>query len=121
MTFVSEPYGVFVDDLLTQLTGGETREELVFLPENAPYRLGHPSEFLPGTVRLHGIAGDRRDGLERQSGAGQRLQQLREDFRVAAVSRDQRLGHRAAFDDGDPFHRRNILSLSRIRASVPNR
>ena len=55
MSFAAEPYGVFVDDLVSSLTGGVVREEFVFLPENAPFRLG--SSFEPGTVRLQGLAG----------------------------------------------------------------
>ena len=40
MSFAAEPYGVFVDDLVSALTGGVVREEFVFLAENAPFRLG---------------------------------------------------------------------------------
>ena len=55
MSFAAEPYGVFVDDLVSALTGGVVREEFVFLPENAPFRLG--ASFEPGTVRVQGLAG----------------------------------------------------------------
>jgi uncharacterized phage protein gp47/JayE len=55
VSFAAEPYGVFVDDLVSSLTGGITREELVFLPENAPFRLGFRTDFLPATVRVHGL------------------------------------------------------------------
>ena len=40
MSFAAEPYAAFVDDLVTSLTGGVTREDFVFLPERAPFRLG---------------------------------------------------------------------------------
>ena len=56
MTFAAEPYGVFVDDLLSSLTGGITRERFTFLAENRPFRLGFAGDVLPGTVRAHGIA-----------------------------------------------------------------
>jgi uncharacterized phage protein gp47/JayE len=55
MSFAAEPYGVFVDDLLTNLTGGVTREAFRFLPENAPFRLGHPSDALSSSIRVHGL------------------------------------------------------------------
>ena len=55
MSFAAEPYGVFVDDLVSSLTGGITREEFVFLPENEPFRLGFPTDFLAETVRVHGL------------------------------------------------------------------
>lgn len=57
MSFAAEPYGVFVDDLLTGLTGGVARESFVFLPADAPFRLAPPGPVRPKTVRLHGLAG----------------------------------------------------------------
>ncbi|GGJ02329.1 baseplate J/gp47 family protein [Neoroseomonas lacus] len=57
MTFVAEPFGLFVDDLLTGLTGGTVREGFRFLPEEAPFRLDPPAPVLRDTVRVHGIAG----------------------------------------------------------------
>jgi uncharacterized phage protein gp47/JayE len=56
MSFAAEPYGVFVDDLVTALTGGVTREDFVFLPERAPFRLGFGADHVPGTVRAQGLA-----------------------------------------------------------------
>ncbi len=55
MTYAAEPYGVFVDDLLSALTGGVVREEFNYLPEHAPFRLGLGVDVLPATVRLHGL------------------------------------------------------------------
>ena len=55
MSFAAEPYGVFVDDLLTALTGGIVREEFVFLPDNSPFRLGFAEDVVVATVRLHGL------------------------------------------------------------------
>lgn len=55
MSFAAEPYGVFVDDLVSALTGGVTRERLVFVPEEGPFRLGFGADFIPGTVRAHGL------------------------------------------------------------------
>jgi phage-related baseplate assembly protein len=56
MTFVAEPFGLFVDDLLTGLTGGVVREGFRFLPEDVPFRLEPPAPVLRNTVRIHGIA-----------------------------------------------------------------
>ena len=57
MSFAAEPFGLFVDDLLTGLTGGVVREGFRFLPEEAPFRLDPPAPLLRETVRVHGIAG----------------------------------------------------------------
>jgi uncharacterized phage protein gp47/JayE len=54
VSFAAEPYGVFVDDLVSALTGGVVREDFVFLDEFAPFKLG--STFEPGTVRIQGLA-----------------------------------------------------------------
>jgi len=58
VSFRAEPYGVFVDDLVSALTGGEVREVFRFLPENEPFRLGHGTDVVPGTVRVHGLLRD---------------------------------------------------------------
>jgi uncharacterized phage protein gp47/JayE len=55
MSFAAEPYGVFVDDLVSSLTGGITRERFVFVEDQAPFRLAHGADFVPGTVRIHGL------------------------------------------------------------------
>jgi len=55
VSFAAEPYGVFVDDLVSSLTGGVTREELVFTAPEGPFRLGFGPDFLAGTVRIHGL------------------------------------------------------------------
>jgi len=54
VSYSAEPYAQFVDDLLTGLTGGAVREQFVFLPEEAPYRLTAPGAILPATVRVFG-------------------------------------------------------------------
>ena len=56
MSFAAEPYGVFVDDLLSGLTGGVVREEFVFTEEHEPFRLAAGVGTLAGTVRVHGLA-----------------------------------------------------------------
>lgn len=56
MSFAAEPYGVFVDDLISGLTGGVTREELVFGVDDKPLRLAFEGDFVPGTVRSHGLS-----------------------------------------------------------------
>lgn len=58
MSFRAEPFGVFVDDLVSSLTGGISRELFRLLPENEPYRLGHGTDVVPGTVRIHGLLRD---------------------------------------------------------------
>jgi hypothetical protein len=55
MSFAAEPYGVFVDDLVSSLTGGVTRESFRFLAEQRPFRLGAGPAILPATVRVHGL------------------------------------------------------------------
>lgn len=57
MTFRAEPFGVFVDDLVSALTGGVVREAYRFLPGQDAYQLGH-DDAVPTTVRAHGISGD---------------------------------------------------------------
>ncbi len=57
MTFAAEPYTVFVDDLVSALTGGIIRDAFVFVPEAAPFRLSAGPAFTSGTVRIQGIAG----------------------------------------------------------------
>jgi uncharacterized phage protein gp47/JayE len=56
VSYAAEPYAQFVDDLLTALTGGATRQRFVFLPEEEPFRLSAPGAVIPGTVRVHGQA-----------------------------------------------------------------
>lgn len=73
MSFAAEPYAQFVDTLLTSLTGGVTREEFRFLPEERPFRLTPPGPVVPSTVRVYG-----------QSGGQFRLFQVRTDYVVGA-------------------------------------
>jgi len=56
MTFAAEPYGVFVDDLVSSLTGGIIRERFLFLPEEQPFRLGAGLDVVADTLRVRGIA-----------------------------------------------------------------
>lgn len=58
MSFAAEPFGVFVDDILTGLTGGVARESFVFLSDDNPFRLVAPGPVRPNTVRVHGLAGN---------------------------------------------------------------
>lgn len=73
MSFAAEPYGVFVDDLVSSLTGGVVRERFTFAPESRPFRLGSGPDHVPSSVRLHGLA----DGAYHRFDAGL-------DFDVAA-------------------------------------
>jgi hypothetical protein len=56
MTYAAEPYAQFVDDLLTALTGGITREQFRFLPEDEPFRLAAPGPVVPNSLRVYGLA-----------------------------------------------------------------
>ena len=56
MSYAAEPYAQFVDDLLTALTGGVSREQFVFLPEDGPYRLAPPGPLIKSTLRVFGQA-----------------------------------------------------------------
>ena len=58
MSFRAEPFGAFVDDLVSSLTGGVTRQVFRFVPELEPFRLGAADSLLPATVRVHGLSGD---------------------------------------------------------------
>ena len=58
MSYAAEPYAQFVDDLLTALTGGVSREQFVFLPEDGPYRLAPPGPLIKSTLRVFGQAGN---------------------------------------------------------------
>lgn len=55
MSFAAEPYGVFVDDLVSSLTGGVTRERFVFVAEEEPFRLGAGAEVVAESLRVRGI------------------------------------------------------------------
>jgi hypothetical protein len=62
MSYAAEPYAQFVDDLLTALTGGFTRQEFRFLSEARPFVLLAPGPVIPATVRVFGQA----DGVFRR-------------------------------------------------------
>ena len=53
MSFVAQPYERFVDDLLTALTGGVTREEHRFVSVEEPYTLATPG-VMASTVKVFG-------------------------------------------------------------------
>ena len=78
MSYAQEPYAQFVDDLLTALTGGVTREQFVFTPERGPFRLVPAGLILPGSVRVFG-----------QSGASFKLFQADRDFVLTPSSEIQ--------------------------------
>lgn len=54
MTYAAEPYAQFVDDLLSALTGGETRETFRYLPEAEPFKLAQAG-VVPSSLRVYGI------------------------------------------------------------------
>ena len=53
MSFAAEPYGVFVEDLLANLTGGVSRVAFRFVPEAMPFELHE--RVRPDSVRVHGL------------------------------------------------------------------
>jgi hypothetical protein len=55
MSFAAEPYGVFVDDLVSSLTGGVTRERFTFLDDQKPFTLAYASSAVTTTVRVNGL------------------------------------------------------------------
>ena len=57
MTFAAEPYTVFVDDLVSALTGGIVRDTFLFVPGAPPFMLSAGGAYSSGTVRIQGIAG----------------------------------------------------------------
>src|SRR6202035_299333 len=54
VTYVAEPYAQFVDDLLTSFTGGVAREEVLFVPEAAPFLLAPPGPIVTSTLLVFG-------------------------------------------------------------------
>jgi uncharacterized phage protein gp47/JayE len=55
MSFAAEPYGAFVDDLVSSLTGGITRERFTFLDEQKPFQLAYAADAVASTVRVNGL------------------------------------------------------------------
>ncbi|KYG09190.1 hypothetical protein BE21_19270, partial [Sorangium cellulosum] len=56
MSFAAEPFGLFVDDLVSGLTGGVVREELRFGVDGVELRLDSRDDFVDTTVRITGLA-----------------------------------------------------------------
>src|SRR5262249_28722437 len=56
MSYVAEPFGAFVDDLVANLTGGISRVRFRFVEEELPFRLGDHERVVPESLRLTGIA-----------------------------------------------------------------
>lgn len=54
MSYAAEPYAQFVDDLLTSLTGGVSREQFRFVPADAPFRLSPPGPVIRSTLQVYG-------------------------------------------------------------------
>jgi hypothetical protein len=55
MTYAAEPYAVFVEDLLANLTGGVSRVRLRFVDEERPFELGAGEHPVAASVRVHGL------------------------------------------------------------------
>jgi uncharacterized phage protein gp47/JayE len=56
VSYAAEPYLQFVDDLLVALTGGVTREQFLFYPDQAPFRLAPPGPIVKSTLSVYGQA-----------------------------------------------------------------
>ena len=52
----AEPYAVFVEDVLANLTGGVSRIRFRFVPEELTFRLGAHERVLPESLRVTGLA-----------------------------------------------------------------
>ncbi len=55
MSFAAEPYAVFADDLLANLTGGVSRLRFRFVEDQQPFQLGVDVPIQADTVRVHGL------------------------------------------------------------------
>lgn len=75
MSYAAEPYGVFANDLLLNLTGGVSRVRFRFVEEERPFRVGAHEAVRVDSVAVHGLA----DG----------------DFRLFVRERDYVLGEDA--------------------------
>ncbi|HEX7333970.1 MAG TPA: baseplate J/gp47 family protein [Pyrinomonadaceae bacterium] len=56
MSYASEPYAQFVDDLLMALTGGVIRQHFRYLKELEPFRIANPDPIIPSTLHVFGVA-----------------------------------------------------------------
>ena len=57
MSYAAEPYPVFAEDLLANLTGGVSRIRFRFVEEARPFEIGSDAFPIATTVRVHGLAG----------------------------------------------------------------
>lgn len=57
MSFAAEPYGTFVEDLLANLTGAESRMRFTYVDDELPFRIPEHERPLVTSVRAHGISG----------------------------------------------------------------
>ncbi len=57
MSYAAEPYEVFAEDLLANLTGGVSRVRFTFTDGAGPFELGGDEHADPATVRIHGLVG----------------------------------------------------------------
>lgn len=56
MSFAAEPYGIFVEDLLANLTGAESRVRFAYVDDELPFRIADHERALLASVRAHGIS-----------------------------------------------------------------
>jgi uncharacterized phage protein gp47/JayE len=57
VSYAAEPYAVFVEDVLANLTGGVSRVRFRFVEEELPFRLGAHERVLPESLRVTGLVG----------------------------------------------------------------
>lgn len=113
MSYASEPYAQFVDDLLTALTGGVVRQHFRFLKELAPFRLSSSDPVIPNTVQVFGIA----DGTYRRF-ARPTDYALRDDFTIQWQARaDGTPAPDAVWPDEGTIFYANFESLAQAGAA----
>ena len=135
MTFRAEPYGAFVDDLTTSLTGGITRVRFRNVAEGRPFELDDPDQVVAamwparaGTRRAYARALAQRNALLARGSPGREAsldawdaEPLEELFAVAFLieNLDQTLRHaRGGFERiGQALHHRRQFAAAR-RESV---
>lgn len=55
MSYAPEPYGLFANDLLLNLTGGVSRVRFRFVNSERPFRIGEHEDVRPDSVAVHGL------------------------------------------------------------------
>jgi hypothetical protein len=56
VSYAAEPYGIFANDLLLNLTGGVSRVRFRFVEEQRPFRIGAHEAVRHESIAVHGLA-----------------------------------------------------------------